>query len=439
MNSMQTELISSNGFLLEVDRVLRSDTLRTSEVSRRLLKFLSEKSAAGQADQLKEYTIAVDALDRPPSYDPRHDSTVRIQMGRLRRKLTEYYATEGKNHETVIDLPRGRFKLVCVPRAQVSGTPENSGRVSVPSKLVWTAGAMWLILVVAVGLVLLKPYVKGADGLASSASSWNNALNQLWSPYLATNRPLIIAVEDPLFIATRTPNSRLVFRNADLNAWDAVESSPDVLKVRKALDNPDTYPTHYYTPYGEVGAAFMLGRALGARVPHISVIRTSEFSQQQLADSNVVVIGNEGRFEEQLQASPIQPQLSQSDHGVKDSAPAFGAPSEYVNPHPGEEDGEVYALVSHLPGPLGSGDVQIFTSKHSIGYMGAVESFSNAASAQDIINKLRAASGHVPRYYQVLLKIRFKDEVPVETNLILTRELHPSGAGGGSELSLRNP
>src|SRR5260370_40648224 len=100
-----------------VDRILQGGTFRNAPSSRRLLKYLVDHSRAGDAEQLKEYTIGVDAFHKPDDYDPRLDSTVRIQIGRLRQKLAEYYREEGKDDELVVDLPKGRFTLICEPRS----------------------------------------------------------------------------------------------------------------------------------------------------------------------------------------------------------------------------------------------------------------------------------------------------------------------------------
>src|ERR1051326_2304591 len=102
----------------EIERILHSDTFRNSDVLRRLLRFLADKTISGEADQLKEYTIGIDALGKPSSYDPRQDSVVRIQVGRLRQKLAEYYRTEGKDDPIVIDVPKGQFKLTWQPATQ---------------------------------------------------------------------------------------------------------------------------------------------------------------------------------------------------------------------------------------------------------------------------------------------------------------------------------
>jgi phosphohistidine phosphatase SixA len=55
-------IVEDQALQSQVDRILHSDELRTSEVLRRLLKFLADKSLAGEADQLKEYAVAIDGL-----------------------------------------------------------------------------------------------------------------------------------------------------------------------------------------------------------------------------------------------------------------------------------------------------------------------------------------------------------------------------------------
>ena len=103
----------------QVERILQSKIFRTSEVLRHLFGYLAEKSLAGTADGLKEYTIGLDALGKPASFDPRQESVVRMHTARLRQKLAEYYRTEGIDDPIVVDLPKGGFKVTFEPRPQV--------------------------------------------------------------------------------------------------------------------------------------------------------------------------------------------------------------------------------------------------------------------------------------------------------------------------------
>src|SRR5262250_3535954 len=110
---MSPELDSSQ---VQVQRIVSSKTFKTSEVHRNLLTYLAEKSLSGDAQNLKEYTVGLDVFGKPSSYDPRQESVVRMHVGRLRQKLTEYYRTEGTDDPVVVDLPKGGFALTFAAR-----------------------------------------------------------------------------------------------------------------------------------------------------------------------------------------------------------------------------------------------------------------------------------------------------------------------------------
>src|ERR671914_2388849 len=95
--------------LEHLEKVLHSRTLQNSESLKAFLRFVVEKAVDDQEAQLKEYTIATEVFGRDSDYDPRIDSVVRVQAGRLRTKLQEYYTTEGRADSVIIDLPKGHY------------------------------------------------------------------------------------------------------------------------------------------------------------------------------------------------------------------------------------------------------------------------------------------------------------------------------------------
>jgi hypothetical protein len=425
----------------QVDRILRSDEFRSSEVLRRLLKFLAEKSALGEADQLKEYAVAIDGLGKPHSYDPRHNSAVRIQVGRLRQKLAEYYRTEGKHDEFVVDLPRGRFKLTCEPRsAIVEPTPTAPAPVPPPSEinppeidlrprskaqsrfaLIWVG----LALAIAIAAFCWGRWFAIAKP-ASPTAGWSTQLQELWGPYVDSKQPLILAIEDPLFVELKSEPG-VYFRDRSLNRWKDVVGSPAVAALQGSLKAANIQPSRYYTAYGEVDVAFLLGKLLGLRERNLSVLKTSQLSWQQLADNNVLFVGVQNIFfDEQFHGMPLDPQLVPVETGIRNVHPQAGEPAEFTDRYstaPAEE-GTAYALVTHLPGPLRSNDVESFTSSRSAGYVAAVQWFTDPKLASLLVSKLKAQSGgQMPRYYQVLLRVKFRDDVPTETTYVLSREL----------------
>src|SRR5262245_52863813 len=85
-------------------RVLASEGFRNSPRLSRFLHYLVEASLQGASDSIKEYSIGVDVFEKPPSFDPRSDSTVRAEASKLRLKLRLYYETEGRDDPCVIEI-----------------------------------------------------------------------------------------------------------------------------------------------------------------------------------------------------------------------------------------------------------------------------------------------------------------------------------------------
>ena len=103
----------------EVAAVLGSEMFRRAPKLSRLLSYLSDKYFAGCADGIKEYTIAVDVMGRDTRFDPQFDSIVRVDAHNLRKRLRQFYATEGGDHQLVIVIPSGQYKPEFVPRSEI--------------------------------------------------------------------------------------------------------------------------------------------------------------------------------------------------------------------------------------------------------------------------------------------------------------------------------
>jgi hypothetical protein len=416
------DTLSEADCLSQVDCIVRSETFRSSGVLRRLLKFLADKYVSGDADHLKEYTVAVEALGRASTYDPRHDSAVRIQASRLRQKLAEYYRTEGQSDEIVIDLPKGHFKLTFELRqAATMMAPQKSIR-GIGQILIYFALAISIAWGIYVTLLLRHE----REYNASSDVVWTPALKQLWRPFLTTNRPMILVVEDPLFFRLQTNDLSMWFRDSSINDWTQVGTSPKVQSFIKGLKSSRVDPGHFYTPIAEVTSTLLLGKLLGTHQQNISLARSSQVSWQELAEQNVVYVGSRPFFDVHSRGTWLEPQLIRAKDGIQNLKPAAGEPTMFVDQYgpPGTENGEFHVLVTHIPGPTDTGDIISFTSNRSPGFVGAVQWFTNANLAQKLVEKIKKSSGDLPLYYQVLLKVKFEGGVSTQTSYVLYRELN---------------
>jgi hypothetical protein len=106
-----------------LERVLASDAFRAAPQLSAFLAFVVERTIDGRGAELKGYTIAVEALGRPADFDPQADPIVRVEAGRLRRTLSQYYAGEGQSDPVRITMPVGGYVPVFEPTGAEGGPP----------------------------------------------------------------------------------------------------------------------------------------------------------------------------------------------------------------------------------------------------------------------------------------------------------------------------
>ena len=82
------------------------------------LRFIAERYLENRISEISEYNIATEVLGRSKnSFDASRDSIARVEAHRLRKRLREYYETDGKEHEIQISLPQGSYVPAFTRRA----------------------------------------------------------------------------------------------------------------------------------------------------------------------------------------------------------------------------------------------------------------------------------------------------------------------------------
>ena len=315
------------------------------------------------------------------------------------------------------------------PPASMPPVPSVESFDSAPSRQLNLSLLQLVAGLVAVVLLLCFGYLLGRSTTRPESVAGRNSLDleTLWAPFLSRKLPLILSIEDPLFAEIRS-NPGVYFRDRSMNEWSDVVNSAALNKLTGALNQSEMHPSRYYTAFGEAEASFLLGGLLKTPESALSIVRTSQLSWQQLADNNVIFVGVQNLFFNQLRNMPITPQLVPR---AEWSSGRTSRPTDdrvfmlMSTPTAPSEQGTIYALVTHLPGPNGKNDIESFTSNRSAGYLGAVQSFTDPQFARMLAIKLKEESGgKVPRFYQVLFQVRYRDGVPTETKFVLGREMH---------------
>ncbi|MGA7623530.1 MAG: hypothetical protein WCA91_08115, partial [Candidatus Acidiferrales bacterium] len=92
----------------------------------RFLRYIVERTLAGEADQLKEYRLGVEVFGRGASFDPKIDPVVRMTARRLRRKLKECYEDGGRGVTVRIEVPKGGYAARFVQAPTPERSPERT-------------------------------------------------------------------------------------------------------------------------------------------------------------------------------------------------------------------------------------------------------------------------------------------------------------------------
>lgn len=93
----------------ELRRILQSDIFEASERRRNFLSYVVEETLAGRSDRIKAYTVATRVFGRGSDFDPLQDSIVRIEAGRLRRELENFYLKSPRSGGISITIPKGAY------------------------------------------------------------------------------------------------------------------------------------------------------------------------------------------------------------------------------------------------------------------------------------------------------------------------------------------
>jgi len=121
-----------------LERLLASETFGRSERARKLIRYLVEREQAGEADRLKGFSIAMDVFGKDGDFDPSTDAVVRVQAGRLRELLQQYFANEGIAEPVRIAIPRGgyvpAYELNAIRLPEVAKPSEQAPAAAAPAE-----------------------------------------------------------------------------------------------------------------------------------------------------------------------------------------------------------------------------------------------------------------------------------------------------------------
>jgi hypothetical protein len=163
-----------------------SAALGSSSRLLRLITYIGEKYFQGKMENLHEYDIATEVFGRSKeTFNAGEDAIARVEAHRLRKRLTEYYEGEGKDHPIHISIPPGAYVPVFTRQPSSPAKLERETALAQPGK--WRRSYFLAIaafgLIALIGYLLFRAYGPKRDNVYSKASDAQLTAPSNGAPY----------------------------------------------------------------------------------------------------------------------------------------------------------------------------------------------------------------------------------------------------------------
>ena len=426
MSVTSVQIVDKERYLSQIEKLVHSHTLRKAESLCKLLRYLAEHELSQPGTSLKEYQIATEVFGRPDDFDPQADSAVRVQAGRLRLKLLDYYSHEGAADNIVVEVPNGSYALTFHDRELVTHPAVPTHPAPVPPIVHTEAaadqvinlntGRSWTLTVVVLSfglalaltaIVVLVTALKAAKTQKASGGTASPAIRAFWSPFVANAAAPWVIFSNAAFVGRPETGMRYLDRTRD--------SHPLIMD--------------HYTGVGEVLAVHELDEVFNRLNHSIRVKRGSLFSLDDANENDLIFVGSPaenltlldlpGTREFVFTRPTFEPH--KGELAIRNVHPEPGQPPLFYpsdSSQPLEED---YAIVALVHGLNPARHVMILAGITTIGTQAAVEYVCEQGSVEELTQKLSPQGEMKP--FEALLRVKVTRGVPVGTQLVAIRHL----------------
>src|SRR5712664_29766 len=407
-------------FLGQIEKLVASHTLHGSESLRKLLRYLANHSLDHPGTSPKEYQIATEVFGRQKDFDPHVDSMVRVQAGRLRTKLAEYYGSEGADDSILVEMPKGNYLLTFHQRSpgaardQAGSTHDTSDALpdrGQPSRKWFAAIIVLSVFLAAVVAVATDRFLtrKTAEArLTSDSSDAPLALHVFWKRFLTGPQEPWVIFSNAAFVGRPYIGMRYYNRAKDSGA--------------AILD--------HYTGVGEVLAVHALDNVFGKLHQQIRVKRGSLFSLDDAKNNDLIFIGSPSENLTLLELPNTQefafkqitsgPRMGTME--IINFHPESGEPKEFFPSPPDETLTEDYSIIALKRGLNPAHSVLILAGATTIGTQAAVEYVCQQNSLEELLLRLSVSNSGELKPFEAVLRVKVARGVPVGTELVALRK-----------------
>jgi hypothetical protein len=436
--------LSEEAVRAETERILSSDCFRPSGTLRNLLSYLVNTTLAGSADQIKEYTLAVQVLGQPPTFDSRLNNVVRVHAHRLRDRLRKYYGQEGADSQIVVELPVGSY----VPRFRLKESPLPSPPSAVtpaapdpppPVEAKPEARRSWLLAAATVGLAagllagFLLSRLSHPDVAADGGGADVSALLPFWRPLWTGKAPTILALANRKFLLDSYGDYLLYggSKTGPPGTWMDTTTDVDrdahekLLRAGGRLQFNDAI-----TGVGEAESIHVLTEVFGLSHSRAVLRKSRLLRLDDLRTNNVIFLGSPS-------GHPLMSHFVSnlhytfSDGGItdRDAGPNQTSFRTERDPATGALTRD-FGIIAMMPGPGQNSRIVVLAGNWTYGTLGATRFVTDPAGVAALFAYPgMIQSGHLPDYFEAVVQCEMVQDEVGPVKLVAARPLHIPRAG----------
>jgi hypothetical protein len=257
-----------------LNNLLNSNDLKSEKFSK-LLKYLVKAEING--DEIKEAIIAIDCFDRDSSFDPTIDSSIRVYLSNLRKKIEHYYLTDGKDDQIQITIPKGSYQIEYVDNLVKSIVKKNS----------FYKNAFYISLLILITLlvaILISHF--SSPALSSEIIPSKDAI---WNDILTSEKKTLIVLGDYYFFSMPFSKGRQSYiRDIEINSSSDLK---DFIAANPLFKNKISQTYHTYL---EESYPWCLSQIIPSFIhfnTKYEIKLSSEIQLNELQKYNIIYIG----------------------------------------------------------------------------------------------------------------------------------------------------
>ena len=387
-----------------LEKIITSKEFSGSKIYQNYLTYLVD--ATNEGKNLKEATIAIEVFGKDEHFNPSEDTIVRSHTYTLRKKLENYYYTEGRDDKFQLQIPKGHYHSIFVPTPN-QGEPETNG---IQSFLNRYSIITIVVLIVMLVFFLISYYNTHRDISTYKIIEQNDPV---WSDYLQSELPILLVIGNHFFFNDYSAKygDTLTYRHPAINSMEDFEAAYPGYSIKPA-------PEPYF-PYHSIWSIPPVLSILYSANKNPILKKSSDINPQMLNEYNIIYLGSIKTLDI-LKHTLLESHFSYeiSPHKITYTPPDGGEKKVFETSLHSQGPNEDLVLALKMPGP-DKNSIFIIASYHSLGTPEIANYLVNQTTRTFFENQLKDKFGTIPNYFEALFRVKGIDKTAYTSDILV--------------------